>query len=47
MLTTMFVAIACFAPETNLTADAIMQRVIENQIRAQEARKQWVLEVTR
>ena len=29
MLTTMFVAIACFAPETNLTADAIMQRVIE------------------
>ena len=42
MLATMFVTMACFAPETYLTAGEIMQRVIENQTRAQEARKQWV-----
>jgi len=42
MLSTMFLATVCFAPETYLTANDIMQRVIENQTRAQEARKQWV-----
>lgn len=42
MLTTMFVTMACFAPESYLMAGEIMQRVIENQTRAQEARKQWV-----
>ena len=39
MLSTWILAV-CFSADTNLTADAIMQRVIENQ--AQEARKQWV-----
>lgn len=32
----------CFNADAALTADGIMQRVIENQSRAQEARKQWV-----
>ena len=32
----------CIASDAALTADEIMQRVIENQTRAQEARKQWV-----
>ena len=42
MLTTMLLTAVCFAPETYLTASDIMGRVIENQTRAQEARKQWV-----
>ena len=41
MLSTWILAV-CVSADTTLTADAIMQRVIENQTRAQEARKQWV-----
>ena len=41
MLSTWILAV-CFSADTSLAADAIMQRVIENQTRAQEARKQWV-----
>ncbi len=41
MLSTWILAV-CFSADTTLTADAIMQRVIENQTQAQEARKQWV-----
>ena len=41
MLSTWILAV-CFSADTSLTADVIMQRVIENQTRAQEARKQWV-----
>ena len=41
MLSTWILAV-CFSADTTLTADAIMQRVIENQTRALEARKQWV-----
>ena len=38
----MLLTTVCFAPDTYLTANDIMQRVIEHQTRAQEARKQWV-----
>ena len=41
MLSTWILAV-CFSADTSLTADVIMQRVIENQTRAQEARTQWV-----
>lgn len=41
MLTVML-ALTCFAPETYLTAGEIMERVIENQTRAQAARQRWV-----
>jgi hypothetical protein len=42
MLGAMLLTTVCFAPETYLTANDIMERVVENQTRAQEARKQWV-----
>lgn len=41
-MVTLLLFVSVFVSDTPLTADEIMQRVIENQTRAQEARKQWV-----